>query len=105
MQVGRALHTATILTNGQVLVAGGLDCDLGSTTAPTTIERFDPTSGTFTGSGNMALGHSSGFRVGHTATLLPNGQVLLDGGESLTAFRLGTAEIYQPGRPNPPGLQ
>ena len=105
MQVGRALHTATILTNGQVLVAGGLDCDLGSTTAPTTIERFDPTSGTFTGSGNMAVGHSSGFRVGHTATLLPNGQVLLDGGESLTGFRLGTAEIYQPGRPNPPGLQ
>lgn len=56
-------------------------------------------------SGNMAVGHSSGFRVGHTATLLPNGQVLLDGGEPLTLFRLGSAEIYQPGRPNSPGLQ
>lgn len=49
MRLPRASHTATVLTNGQVLVAGGQNCDFDPSTAATTIERFDPTSGTFAG--------------------------------------------------------
>lgn len=40
----RALHTATLLPNGQVLVAGGLDSTVFETVADTS-ERYDPASG------------------------------------------------------------
>jgi hypothetical protein len=105
MQKARVYHTATPLSNGQILIAGGLDCSFDPTAAAQSAERFDPTSGTFAGSGDMQVGHSVGFRVGHTATLLLNGQVLLDGGDPPNPFRLGSAELYQPGIPTPPGLQ
>ncbi len=64
-------HTATLLPNGKVLVAGGL-------TAPTTLasaELYDPASGTWTATGSLATA-----RYCHTATLLPNGKVLVAGG-------------------------
>jgi hypothetical protein len=104
MRKRRVYHTATPLSNGQILIAGGVDCLDPSGTAESA-ERFDPTSGTFAGSGDMQVGHAVGPRIGHTATLLPNGQVLLDGGDPPNPFRLGSAELYQPGIRNPPGLQ
>jgi hypothetical protein len=101
MRFARAFHTATLLNNGQVLVAGGFG---GSVYGgpDTTVERFDPTSGTFAGWGDMATYDTSGARVYHTATLLQNFQVLLAGGLGDSS---GTAEIYQSGIPAPPGLQ
>ena len=70
LNTARDYHTATLLPNGKVLVAGGHDgCYL------TSAELYDPASGTWsaTGSLNTARGH-------HTATLLPNGKVLVAGG-------------------------
>jgi len=101
MRSRRALHTATLLSNGQVLVAGGVDGQFDPTAVARSVERFDPTSGTFAGSGDMATYPTSGARAAHTATLLTNGQVLLAGGYGQDS----TAEIYQPAIPNPPGLQ
>jgi hypothetical protein len=105
MRKARAYHTATPLSNGQILVAGGTDCSFDPSATAQSAERFDPTSGTFAGSGDMEVGHSVGFRIGHTATMLLSGQVMLYGGEIPNLSRLGSAELYQPGIPNPPGLQ
>jgi len=86
-----ALHgAATLLNNGKVLVAGGLD-DNGNALA--TAELFDPTSGTFVPTGTMV-----NVRDGGTATLLKNGKVLVTGGSNgnPTEGILATAEIYDP---------
>ena len=78
-------HTATLLPNGKVLVAGGFDC-CGSLASA---ELYDPASGTWTATGSLATA-----RVSHTATLLPNGKVLVAGGSSGTD--LASAELYDP---------
>jgi hypothetical protein len=62
MTVPRAFHTATLLPNGKVLIAGG-----GSAT----LELYDPATGTFTATATTA---SATIR---SATLLPDGTVLL----------------------------
>src|SRR5579862_9427228 len=72
MNVGRELHTATLLPSGQVLVAGG--CCLAGIGMPFA-ELYDPSSGTWTLTGSMNVA-----RYDHTATLLPSGQVLVAGG-------------------------
>ena len=72
LNTAREYYTATLLPNGKVLVAGGLDDSLGVLASA---ELYDPATGTwtFTGSLNTA-------RLAHTATLLPNGKVLVAGG-------------------------
>ncbi|BDU77020.1 Kelch repeat-containing protein [Mesoterricola sediminis] len=76
----RAGHTATRLKDGRVLVVGGRDSTC-LFTCPVTIwrsaELFDPATGTWSDTGSMAQG-----RTGHTATLLPDGRVLIAGGTS-----------------------
>jgi hypothetical protein len=70
MTLARSGHTATLLPNGTVLIAGGDNHgDLAS------VELYDPVAGTFTATGSMST-----IRVDHTATLLPNGMVLVAGG-------------------------
>lgn len=81
MGARRSFHTATLLTNGKVLVAGG-----GNVTA----ELFDPLPGTFAFTGAMTVGRSS-----HTATLLSGGKVLIVGGQSVSGD-LASAELYDP---------
>jgi MYXO-CTERM domain-containing protein len=66
MQDGREIHTATLLPNGNVLVAGGYFPALLSA------EIFDPVTGDWT-----AMSNPNGTYVGDTATLLPNGKVLI----------------------------
>ena len=76
----RLLHTATLLPNGQVLVAGGESL--------ASAELYDPPTGMWTAADSMA-----NARFDHTATLLPNGQVLVAGG----GFSgLASAELYDP---------
>ncbi len=91
MRTPRANHTATLLTNGKVLIAGGwVDIDARTATA----ELYDPDSRTFTPAGEMTMPRSH-----HTATLLPDGRVLIAGGSSITGLGLvptNTAEIYDP---------
>jgi CSLREA domain-containing protein len=89
LAAGRQLHTATLLPNGKVLIAGG---DKGS--APTDVfsstELYDPSAGTFTAGNPMGSP-----RLGHTATLLPTGAILVAGGHNGTAI-LNTAELRNP---------
>ncbi|GEM_PF-1523285 len=86
----RGRHTATLLQDGKVLIAGG-DDDLG---AMDTSLLFDPVMETWTPTGNL-----NDARFSHTATILQDGRVLVVGGtgvggSGLTA--LATAELYNP---------
>jgi N-acetylneuraminic acid mutarotase len=72
MAIARSGHSATLLPDGRVLVAGGAD-DAGRTF--TSAELFDPGSGTWTMTGELSAARSL-----HSATLLPNGSVLVAGG-------------------------
>ncbi len=85
MHVARYGHTATLLKNGKVLVAGG------SGTTLTSAELYDPTTGkwSLTGSLNVA-------RENFKATPLPNGKVLVEGGIDSSGMALVSAELYDP---------
>jgi len=99
MTTPRMGHTATLLYNGKVLIAGGYQnvpggqhCEgtlhgpfgfLDCVTALNSAELYDPATGTFSPTGNM-----SGSGLGHSATLLPSGKVLIHWGRS--------AELYDP---------
>ncbi|HEY2711187.1 MAG TPA: kelch repeat-containing protein [Chthoniobacterales bacterium] len=83
----RRSFTATLLSNGMVLVAGGGEYPPFNPTA----QLYDPTTDTWTLTGNPIVAK----RAGATATLLPNGKVLLAGGTDATKD-LGSAELYDP---------
>ncbi len=86
--VARFAHTATLLPNGKVLIAGGMSRNgvwLDSA------ELYDPGSGRFTPTGKM---HHQ--RAGATATLLPNGKVLIAGGNDSSGKSLASSELYDP---------
>jgi galactose oxidase-like protein len=90
MSTGRADFTATLLPNGMVLVAGGNSSVGGPNSALSSAELYDPATGTFTPTGSMISARS-----GHTATLLPNGKVLVAGGGNPSVVTSG-AELYDP---------
>ena len=85
----RSSHTATLLEDDTVLVAGGHDANGPVTTA----EIYNPVTGAFSMAGDLSVARST-----HTATRLANGTVLIAGGYSGDDFQpaLGTAEIYDP---------
>src|SRR5207248_1599731 len=87
LERARVGHTATLLNDGRLLVAGGQSSD-GSYLAAA--ELFDPAA-----NGWAPAGQLSRTRAGHTATLLPTGRVLVAGGNDATAA-LATAEVYDP---------
>lgn len=95
LRAPRALATATVLPNGKVLLAGGVDT-LGNPTA--TCEIYDPASNTFKATGSMGT-----RRAGHAASLLGNGRVLVVAGardladvaKAITGL-LRSAELYNP---------
>jgi hypothetical protein len=79
-------HTATLLNNGKVLIAGGRTSTANGTTAA---ELYDPVANTSTATGAMGTA-----RAYHAATLLTNGNVLITGGGTNTSTPVNTAEIY-----------
>lgn len=85
----RAAHTATLLSDGKVLIAGGMrkDGELYDSA-----ELFDPAKNTFTPvSGKMVK-----KRVSHTATVLKDGKILLVGGWSVSSSPESSVEIFDP---------
>lgn len=81
MHTGRAFHTATLLADGRVLIAGGM-----------TAELYDPATGEFSPTGSMTV-----VRDHHTATLLEDGRVLIVGGAGATYAVRASADLYDPG--------
>jgi hypothetical protein len=98
--------TATLLSDGSVLVAGGMDTrpvNASDTPASASAELFDPSTGTWGATIDLTQA-----RTRHTATLLPDGMVLIAGGISVRGSYssdlvvrapgwLVSAELYDPG--------
>ncbi|HKZ46147.1 MAG TPA: kelch repeat-containing protein, partial [Thermodesulfobacteriota bacterium] len=90
----RSGHTSTLLPDGKVLIIGGIDASdilLQGTEVfdPKTAVIFDPKTGAFnTLSNNLSIP-----RANHTATLLPDGKVLIIGGKNDSGV-LSSAEIF-----------
>ena len=89
LATARDYHTATLLLNGKVLVAGGAP-DAAGYSSFSSAEVYDPAAGTW-----ATIGPMSSARQAHTATLLPDGRVLVAGGGDAGYFISG-AEIYNP---------
>jgi len=93
MTISREDHTASLLANGQVLVAGGTTVNFNGVTVASA-ELYDPTTGNWTATGSVLQG-----RERHTATVLQNGQVLAAGGDyydGVNAGFLTECELYDP---------
>jgi Kelch motif len=90
MHHARIAHSATLLSDGRVLIAGGRGSEVNASA-----ELYDPKTGTFRETGRMITA-----RYKHTAGLLPDGRVLLAGGSDERDWHgtLSSAEIYDPSR-------
>ena len=94
MSVPRALHSASLLPNGEVLVAGGASTYVGPGRVYSSAEIFDPSRETWAPSAPMSVP-----RYTQTAVALPDGRIVVAGGWSLTAVdapSLASAEIFDP---------
>jgi len=91
METPRYLHTATLLSNGEVLIAGGLSMTTSPPAPLDMAELFNPASASFTPTGNMTTA-----RANHTSTLLADGKVLITGGGFVATGILATAELFNP---------
>jgi N-acetylneuraminic acid mutarotase len=90
LSTSRMEHTATLLPDGKVLVSGGAN-DLNTSVDGTDVasaELYDSASGTWSTTGSLATA-----RWGHAASLLPDGNVLVNGGQNAGGV-LSSAELY-----------
>jgi N-acetylneuraminic acid mutarotase len=87
LSTARALHTATLLSNGLVLVAGGVSSREGNSDVLASAELYEPQTGHWHATGSLQTARSR-----HTATLLHDGRVLVVGGD----FGGASAELYDP---------
>ncbi|MFK7742179.1 MAG: Kelch repeat-containing protein [Planctomycetota bacterium] len=81
MSTARALHSATVLGDGRVAVCGGAQGTLTAPTSLDTVEVFDPTTNTWAAAPSL----TGGVRASHTAELLPDGTLVLIGGQGGSA--------------------
>jgi hypothetical protein len=95
MTIARANHTATLLANGKVLVAGGYS----GSEALASAELWDPDTGLFAPTGDMTTA-----RVGAGAVLLPNGKVLIIGSASAELYDPSTGTFTATGNPAVPNF-
>jgi hypothetical protein len=88
MTTPRYGHFATLLADGRVLIVGGDPVGMSA-------ERYDPSIGNFTATGNLRIARTGEFN----ATLLSNREVLIPGGvasQTQNGDIIGDAEIYDP---------
>jgi hypothetical protein len=90
MTTPRVGHTATLLADGTVLIVGGAIAGCCPVRILPTAELYDPRTAAFKATGDMTTP-----RAGHTATLLPDGRVLITGGQMMDVT-LASAELYDP---------
>jgi hypothetical protein len=96
MHTPRSYQTATLLTDGRVLVIGGIEAsnDITGRVLATT-ELYDPVTNTWTAGVPMSVA-----RAKHTATLLADHRVLVLGGTDADYYAFSgyfrTAELYDP---------
>jgi hypothetical protein len=83
----REQHTATVLPNGKVLVAGGE----GSSGPLSSAQLYNPETQSWSDTGDLVIARRS-----HTATLLPSGKVLVAGGVGSGFSYLNSAELFDP---------
>jgi hypothetical protein len=84
----RYLHSATLLADGRVLIAGGTQ-DVNHGSSVFTVEIYDPSTGAFTATGNLtSIGGEVYAIPGNVTTLLPDGRVFV--------AATNNAEIYDP---------
>jgi Kelch motif len=88
MTIGRSGHTATLLKNGKLLIAGGWT---GRYNVRRAAELYDPATGIFAPTGDMVI-----ERAGNIAALLPDGRVLVAGGDDRSENAIASAELYDP---------
>lgn len=94
MRFARSRHTATLLDDGRVLIAGGgNEVSYSKSRGRWTAELYDPETGTFSMAGFMTAP-----RQNHSATLLDDGRVLIAGGAMGTATSnlLSSTEFFDP---------
>jgi Galactose oxidase, central domain/WD40-like Beta Propeller Repeat len=107
MSTPREFHTATLLADGRVLVAGGYTAPAPAAAGRITLaslrtaesaasvlataEIYDPATGTFSKTGSMST-----YRDHHTATLLEDGRVLVVGGGGEGYASSKSADVYDP---------
>jgi WD40 repeat protein len=84
---GRALHTASRLPDGRILITGGWN----GAEALSTAEIYNPAAGTFSATGSMSTG-----RANHRARVLFDGRILVAGGFDSKGAAIASAEIYDP---------
>jgi len=89
MRISRAGHTATLLKDGRVFIAGGYNLMQGSTAKVSLSETevYNPVTSAFETSPRMTVNPTGAIwipKAFHTATLMTSGQVLLWGGETYT---------------------
>jgi len=95
MITSRAYFTAALLSNGKVLVAGGLVFVGGKYVASSSAELYDPATGTFSVTGSMAAARAE-FSTSGSAVILPNGKALIAGGTDNAGTIFASAEVYDP---------
>lgn len=92
----RESQSETLLNDGSVLIAGGLDQNGNSLD---TAEIYNPVTGTFDYTKDN-MGHQTFMnmpRVGQSATLLPNGKILIAGGANFQGHQVfDNGELYNP---------
>jgi hypothetical protein len=92
MTTGRSGHTATLLADGHVLIAGGaVEHSGGTLEMVATAELYDPKTGTFHATGSMTMGRDAA-----SATRLKDGRVLIAGAGDEGNAAVASADLYDP---------